>query len=912
MLTVKRNVLCVALASAIAAYAGHAGAQETRVLTPQEQAEADAKAAEEARARNAAQVAENEARTLDAVEVTGIRAAIEASIDTKRDNTSIVEAISAEDIGKLPDTSIADALARLPGLTAQRFGNRPQEINIRGFAGDFSTALLNGREQVSPGNNRGVEFDQFPSELINQVVVYKTPDASLVGQGLSGTVDLRTVSPLDYGEKVFAASIRADQNELSGQKADGKRFSFSYIDQFNDDTVGLALGYARLESPTQANQFGSWGYDGGVIQGADIWDIEGELERTGIMGVFEYRPNEDFHTRVDFFHSEFDREENKSGFQFSLQSWTGAALNGRTDDSEGTAIGATVDDVSFAVTRGDFNAAYDDMVSVGWNTEWRFADQWTATLDLSHSSIHRAERILETYARLAPGTVMDGVTATYNSDGYYEFDFPINLTDPNNFRMMDPGGWGGAVPQAGYLKDFIVEDQLNALRLDLERSFDDSAFSSLEFGVNLADREKSRSSNEFTLCTTPTCTGNPEVAVPTEFVTGSYSFAGIEFMGLDALGLLNNFYYLQGKQHPDIYNKNWEINETVSTLFAQLNIDTDWGSVPVRGNVGLQVVRAEQDSTGVALYNGTPLTEPETRGITTTDVLPSLNLSFQFPHDQFLRVGAARQMARPRMDDLRSNTNFSYDNTTQRFSGGGGNPELEPWIADALDVAYEKYFGGNRGYVSLAYFYKDLRTYIYNDVNTNFDFSDIGIPAALLPVPAPPTYIGTFSQPLNGEGGTIYGWEFALSLPLDVLWEPLEGFGIQANYSDTSSDVEADGPGSSTPLPGLSEEVWNVTAYYERYGFSARVSQRHRSEFLGEIQGFGGDRVRQNFGGETVTDVQLGYQFQSGPLEDLSLFFQINNLENEPFISRQAGFTARPSSFQEFGRTTLFGISYKW
>ena len=902
MLKAKRNVLSLALATAIFANAGLAIAQEAPPPDTEEEDED----------------AEGEARTLDTVEVTGIRAAIEASIDTKRDNTSIVEAISAEDIGKLPDSSIADSLARLPGLTAQRFGNRPQEINIRGFAGDFSTGLLNGREQVSPGNNRGVEFDQFPSELINQVVVYKTPDASLVGQGLSGTIDLRTVSPLDYGEQVFAANLRHDINELDDQKQSGNRGSFSYIDQFNDGTVGLALGYAVLKSPTQANQFGSWGYDPddggpvtGAIAGADIWDIEGDLDRAGLMGVFEYRPSEDFQTRVDFFHSEFDRTENKSGFQFSLQAWTGAALNGRTDDSDGTAVNANYDDVSFAVTRGDFNAAYDDMVSVGWNTEWRFADAWKVTLDLSYSDIHREERILETYARLAPGISMDGVTATYSGDDYYEFDFPIDLTDPSNFRMMDPGGWGGAVPQAGYLKDFIIEDQLNGLRLDLERSFDEGMFSSVEFGVNFSDREKSRSSSEFTLCTTPTCTGNAEVAVPTEFVTGSYSFAGIEFMGLDALGLLENFYFLQGKNHADIYNKNWDIDENVTTLFAQLNIDTDWGNVPVRGNFGLQAARADQESTGLATYNGTPLGGESTNGLTSTDVLPSLNLSFQFPHDQFLRVAAARQMARPRMDDLRENQSYSFDSTQQRFNGSRGNPELEPWIANAFDMSYEKYFGGNRGYVSLAFFYKDLETYIYNYTDTAFDFSTLGIPDELLP-PAFPSYMGTLTAPVNGEGGEIHGWEFALSLPFDVLWQPLEGFGIQANYSDTSSDVEADGPGSSTPLPGLSEEVWNATVYYERYGFSARVSQRHRSEFLGEIQGFGGDRVRQNFGGETVTDVQLGYQFQSGYLEDLSIFFQVNNLENEPFVSRQAGFDARPSSFQEFGRTTLLGISSKW
>ena len=111
--------------------------------------------------------------------VTGIRSAIESSLETKREATSIVEVISAEDLGQLPDLSIADSLARLPGVTAQRVRGRSQQISIRGLGPDFSLALLNGREVVSAGNNRGIEFDQFPSELIGQGIVYKTGDARL-------------------------------------------------------------------------------------------------------------------------------------------------------------------------------------------------------------------------------------------------------------------------------------------------------------------------------------------------------------------------------------------------------------------------------------------------------------------------------------------------------------------------------------------------------------------------------------------------------------------------------------------------------------------------------------------------------------------------------------------------------------
>ncbi|MEL6862004.1 MAG: TonB-dependent receptor plug domain-containing protein, partial [Pseudomonadota bacterium] len=152
-------------------------------------------------AQDAVDAEEDETATMDVVTVTGIRSSIQNSLNAKKNANAIIEAISAEDIGKLPDLSIADSLARLPGVTAQRVRGRSQQISIRGLGPDFSIALLNGREVVSAGNNRGIEFDQFPSELIAQGVVYKTPDATLAATGIAGAVDLRTVRPLDYTDR---------------------------------------------------------------------------------------------------------------------------------------------------------------------------------------------------------------------------------------------------------------------------------------------------------------------------------------------------------------------------------------------------------------------------------------------------------------------------------------------------------------------------------------------------------------------------------------------------------------------------------------------------------------------------------------------------------------------------------------
>jgi iron complex outermembrane recepter protein len=906
MQPLKRNLLSMALASASLMLVNAAYAQSAD--QSQEQAQAD---------------------DIDRIEVVGIRRSIQESIDAKQASTSIVEAISAEDIGKLPDTSIADSIARLPGLTAQRFGGRPQEINIRGFAGDFSTTTLNGREQVSLGNNRGVEFDQYPSELVSQVLVYKTPDAQLVGQGLSGTVDLKTVRPLAYGKRAIALNARGDMNKVGSEKEYGNRYSVSYIDQFADNTVGIALGYAHLNNPGQSKQFGdTWGYDGnGVYGGGKLYDLQDDNTRDGFMGVLEFAPNENYRTTLDLFYSKFDREQDKRGMEFAA-AFGGAAVGTPTPEQASfTGINPVI--------RNDFNATYDKLFSLAWKHELKLSEKWTASADVSYSDAKRKERILETYSGVDPALARDSLTVTRNSSGYYDHEFGYDYGDPSILRLGDPGGWG----QDGYIKDFEVKDSLTALRVDFERTFEDGWFSSFKFGANLTDRNKSRASNEafldLTSClggVSPSCPDGVSAPIPTNLANGSaYNAYGVSSIyGYDALSAYNTVYTRRGNANSDITNKNWEVREQVTTAYFQANINTDLGSVPVKGNIGFQAVSVEQSSKGSETYEGNPLGQQVDANINYTDFLPSLNLSFGLPWEQFIRVGAARQIARPRMDDMRVNNNVSVNRNraTNPITGGsnidpltsnpipwwqrdGGNTQLKPWEANSYDISYEKYFGGNKAYVSAAYFYKDLKSYIYNE-NTLFNINDTVVTPADYPANPPPSPVGVYSRPVNGEGGTVKGYELAVSVPLDVIWEPLLGFGIQANYSDTKSSVQPLGPDfPNEPLPGLSKYVSNITAYYERFGFSTRVSQRHRSQFVGEVQGFGGDRTRRSFQGETVTDLQLGYTLQSGPLKDLSFLLQVNNLENEPFRST-FGSSAQPREYFEYGRTYLFGVNYRY
>lgn len=886
MVELKKNLLSVALLSALSMVATSAYAQT----------------ADQDKEKTEAEKKEDEAKSLDTVVVTGIRGSIERSIEAKQDADTIVEAISAEDIGKLPDTSIADSLARLPGLTAQRFGGRPQEINIRGFAGDFSTTLLNGREQVSLGNNRGVEFDQYPSEVMSSVLVHKTADAAMVNQGISGTVNLRTARPLDYDKRTIAVNVRGDMNKIAGgDKEYGYRASATYIDQFRDKTVGLALGYARLNNPGQGHQFESWGYPGGVPGGGKLYDIDNENERDGLMATLEFRPNDWYTGVLDVFYSRFDKDEYKRGMEYGL-AWGSATLQPGSTVSNGTTTKSTWSNFR-PVMRNDYNAAHDDLFSIGFNNEMKFDENWTVSVDLSHSSANRDERILETYAGLKTG-LSDTITMTYNPDGYQDIDFGLDYANVNNFQLMDAGGWG----QDGYLKDFEVEDSIHSVRLDLERNLDNRFFSNVQFGGNFSQRTKSRASKESKLCINA-CAGG-SLAMPGFTDLRRFGFGGLDsLIGYDAEMALS-LYKLQGNQHADIANKNWEVEEKVSTAYAQLGMNTDWGSTTVKGNIGVQFVHVNQSSNGTATYDGNAIGNPIQGGASYYDFLPSLNLNFGLPAGQYVRFGAGRQTARPRMDEMRANQGYGIDTQRRIWSGGGGNPELKSWLANAYDLSYEKYFG-SKGYVSAAYFYKDLVRYIYNQ-RIPYDFSGFTLPANIAPGNIPASRIGEYSAPANGSGGNIKGWEFALNVPFDLFWAPLEGFGFIGNYSDTKSTISPGGPGTSEPFPGLSKYVSNMTLYYERYGFNARVSERHRSKFVGEVQGFGGDRYRETFNSESVYDAQVGYDFGPGALDGLSILFQVNNIKNAPFKSSYDSDPQRPNKYFEYGRTFLFGVNYKF
>lgn len=875
----------------------------------------------------------------DAIVVTGIRSSIQTSLDAKRKATSIVEVIAAEDIGLLPDLSIADTLARLPGVTAQRVRGRSQQISIRGLGPDFSLALLNGREVVSAGNNRGIEFDQFPSELIGSGVVYKTGDARLAAIGIAGAVDLRTIKPLESkGRQITASATYTinDSGSLNPDFADdGYRFFGSYIDQNDAGTLGWSLGVTVQSIPTQfisrelkTNQFQVNRTPGGVIYPADNprqGVVSRTFERTSVAGTLQFEPTDNLSLTVDSFYTDTSDSGIFRGTETPIASWSGAQFGGATGSGP-FADSATYTNV-VPILRTDTEGSESEIFAIGANLEWKATDNLGFVLDYGYSTLDRQDIDYESYAGTgrARSGAQDTLTFNFAPDGRYSIDGLLDYTDPANVLLTDPGGWG----QVGFIKQPIIEDELHQLRAEAYWEFDGGLIDNITVGWLYTDRAKNFDSNESFLRPTPAF-GNG-LAIPTNAIVGSTNTGSLnnDILAYDPSRFLTDGTYLVEKA---TFDTQWLVEEKVHNFYIQANIDGDIGSVPVRGNIGLRYADTEQGSTGTI---GGGLTN--TVGTSYDNWLPSMNLSFEIMPDTFIRLAAAKTITRSRLDQMTANQNIGFNaqscidtDNDQRpdtvvafnppsvvcFNLGGGNPFLQPYSSTSYDISFEKYFSPGSAII-VAAFHKDLSDWI-------IDFSELtdltqsieNFGAGDILATNPEVATGIFSGPVNFADGKITGIEGTLRVNFGDLSNALDGFG--GFYSITYADAEVQNQNfNPLPIPGYSDLTWSGDIFYEKNGFRAKLAARYRSGFLSEVQNFDGSLSGANAQSETILDAQIGYTFDKPGsfLNGVGVLFEVFNMTNEPFVTQNDLFDASgneigafPSRHEQYGRTFNFTI----
>lgn len=865
----------------------------------------------------------------DEIVVTGFRASLRSSIAVKRNLDVVAEIVSAEDIGRLPDVSIAESLARLPGVTSQRTGGQASAINIRGLSQDLVSATLNGREQVATSGNRTIEFDQYPSELVNQAAVYKSPKASQIEGGVAGKVELTTARPLSIpGKTLVSVNVRGVYNDRAGQNPDADKFGYrasaSIQTKLLDDTLGLAIGYARLKQANVATRFVGYDYTATGANGSPaVRDLDGNGRadaigygfeavqaggnetRDGVLGSIQYEPSDTLRVLVDGYYSRFKSDVYRRGIRVeNLQQTSGSITNPTVIGN--TIVGGTTSGIRTRTVQQDENRL-DKLYTFGGNIQ-KDIGQLTLTADASYS---RASSFFNNSGLDDNGnTTTSPTTLTYKLDGLNvgQFATSANYTDPaaNTFEGFY------IVPQ----KD---TDRLYAFAGGALYKIDGPFLKSIDIGGRYGNRQARRtitSFNAFSFASPVTLTGaNSTIAGFSGKFSSFPDFLVADIGGIFDSQLGKNRVVDQAQAFTK--DQSFTIDEKTYAGYAQLNFDTIAGSLPFKGNIGLRVVHTDQSSSST-IDNGAGGRYANTRGTKFTDWLPQANFILSLtPNDQ-ARLSLSRQISRPRFFDFRNSitTNLvAIGGTTARLDGSGGNPELKPFRANQFDATYEHYFGNSGSFV-LGAFYKDVKSFVIGGVVPNYNFAANGIASPPLAGTGYTNVVttGNLFAPINGNGGYVYGFEAALTKTFDFLPAPFDGLGAVLNLSYNQSDVSIDngisGNTLKLSLPGLSKIVSNPTIFYEKSGFSTRVSMRYRSKFVAPQFGLS-EQIVTN-AAETVFDAQMSYEFPQGsPLAGMTLLAQANNFTDEPTRS-YFGQTAQTGTLQYFGRQFYLGASFRF
>ncbi|TYK67470.1 TonB-dependent receptor [Colwellia echini] len=816
-------------------------------------------------------------KDVEVIQVTGMLGSLSKSAQMKRTGTGVVDAISAEDIGKFPDANLAESLQRITGVSIDRTNNEGNGVTVRGFGPDFNLVTLNGRQMPnssalqSEGIDRSFNFNEISSDAVSAVEVFKTGRADLDSGGIGAVIDIQTAKPFDYDGFKATASVKAVVDTTVDNVT--PEFSGMISNTFLDDTFGILVAASYAELNSESKRIGTqsgWNTNfpaqvAGNIDKSNIntalnpdkttWGVNtvdsdyshNERTRTNAQVALQWAPTDTIVASVEYFLSRLERSNSMTRSSF----WFDNIETG-TADANGTIINPARenDELNFWAWEYNFETKND---SLGLNIEWMATDSLTFTLDAHDSTSHSnpGAQPAESIANMKnPGQLVD-ISADFTSD------MPMVGYDASALPGGDPYARENIVGDIYQRRGYEIENNIQQVALGgTWQSNGDAALEAIHFGVQ---------NTVYTVDTTLREEANWNVSgmdlseLDMTLVPGEIGFQQhIDYSAVQFFDLLDN----QNLLNDPTLKTNGMEEDTIAVYLA-VDFITEIYDMTFIANLGVRY-----EDTDVTSYSVVPpvvgfnwITDlemseyvlPDTPNVSSnlsgdyTSTLPSVNLSLQVTNDLITRFSYSKTLSRSTIDAMFPATSLNDHFSTGPFRASQGNPGLLPYLADNFDFSLEYYYAEG-SYASIGYFSKDVDNYIgtgeedrvINGVNgplTNPSINPRGIcPSGsnsdpdpdCLSQPQDPAIIWTVTTPINQDSTTVDGWELNIQ---NIFGDT--GFGAIANYTivNTADEYDPYSLDNQFAITGLSDTA-NLVGFYENESFEIRVAYNWRDDFL--------------------------------------------------------------------------------
>ncbi|HKJ66410.1 MAG TPA: TonB-dependent receptor [bacterium] len=835
--------------------------------------------------------------------VTGLRRGQVLSVNEKREAMNIVDVISADEMGKLPDLNVAESAQRISGVTIRTDRGEGRYVSIRGTSPNRSNVQFNGQTMASAAGSRATALDLVPSEMVSEIKVVKAVTPDMEGNALGGTVDISTLTAFDREDRFLSASFNGLQHQLTSDFG-ANRFPFrsslttgTKFGANNEWGVVLSGLVSRRNYKTATYRPNDWINVSDIIvpeeyemdvEANDRWRYSGNLnldyrptDRTSLYSRLHYSYRDESYENIEV---QFDSDE-----IVPIDANTGRVENFQ---SELDIPNVTIDEKLYALTLGaeqefgnsltwDVAGTYTQGVHdrLDWQPEWGYDQAFSMSYDLSGDQ-----------------PVMD-------------LDDPAAVGNPENylFDEMD-------IEFENYLENTYQ------FETNLQRDYQVGAATGfLKAGAQALYRDKDIDENE-----NPWAAGDTPLTL-TQFAGGSINLAQSEAARVPISG------------NTDAFLDFWEQHQDEADLFALDPVESSEEEVEndaivsegvyagyLMGNIRLGRLtttgglRLESTRTTADRYRFVDDPTLDQYQITQTsasnsyvDYLPSLHLIYRFRPDLQIRGAWSNTIGRPDYEELSAFQEFEFEEDEPgvwQASIEEGNPDLEPFRAMNFDVSAE-YYWGTGGLVSVGAFYKRIRDPIYQ-----YEFIDRDVYGRDIAydIEGIPEFDDRFfdrvriRQRRNADEGTVQGVEISFVKIMDFLPGFLSGLGISSNLAIMESSVTVPGrENEDLPFFDQSDLVYNLVPYYQAGPLELRFAMNHQSEYLDEVADDPRldeyDDVRQTF------DLTAKYRLMGGRL---SVNAYGRNLTNEPHRSFQ-GIRHHTSDHTLTGRTFELGLTYR-